>query len=633
VRAALVWLEQSGDAAALLRLAGALWPFWHRHSHRREGRGWLERALDPTRSTSAPAALRVRPLYGAAYLARNRGDYERATALATACLALSEELGDERAASRARQLLAFVALAQGDYERVTAHAAEALALSAALGKQSGWTAWVLSDLGMAAYGRGELARAEEILEEALALYRTFADPFGTALTLGYLGLVACDRGEQAVAAVVAHDRVCDPGAAMVTWPTHERRWGDTPAALIWWQSPQISAGAIRTPVVLPVGCDIDRQCRPRRRSTHRHARLVRRSTVHAGNADPPRTTVRIAVTGDTAVDVRSAADLGAVDGEVARAQVIRVARAMKIVPARRHARGAGAGHVAAHAIGEAGLPARALLAGLAVLAAGLPGESQLAPAGGITAAVRAGLRAAGGDALSRRVIAGLVRGATATGAAGTTTIIPALPVGAVRGTARALGVALVGRGIATAVTARQRPVAARLAGAPLGRWQALFGGVTRPARTHLLGAGEVEAVVRTAVAVLAAVAARRAALAAANALAALPLAFAIVFVLPRAVAAAPSVPLAFGLRGCVIELTEQPTQAHTGQHPQQPAPGAGGTHRSGEAIKGRAFHTCAQSFRSAATNPDSGRPQLSRHPASLAQRVAFSIPSGCLTSP
>jgi predicted ATPase/DNA-binding NarL/FixJ family response regulator len=200
VRAALVWLDQTGDSEALLRLVGSLWPFWHRHSHRLEGRGWLDRVLESARSTGVSPAVRVRPLYGAAYLARNRGDYERATALATECLNLSNDLGDDRAASRAQQLLAFVALAQGDYDRAALRAAEALALSEALGGQSQWTAWVKTDLGMADYGHGDLARAEDNLEEALALYHLYPDPFGTALTLGYLGLVACDLGNHTGAA-------------------------------------------------------------------------------------------------------------------------------------------------------------------------------------------------------------------------------------------------------------------------------------------------------------------------------------------------------------------------------------------------------------------------------------------------
>ncbi|MFL5758953.1 MAG: ATP-binding protein [Thermomicrobiales bacterium] len=200
VRAALVWLEQSGDAEGLLRLAGYLWPFWHRHSHRLEGRGWLKRSLDLAPDRHGPSPARIRPLYGAAYLARNRGDYEQASSLAMECLELSRALGDQQAASRALQLLAFIRLAQGDYEQATTHAQEALNLSDALGERGTWTAWVRTDLGMAAFGQSDLDRAESILGETLALYRTFGEPFGTALTLGYLGLVATELGKYVEAA-------------------------------------------------------------------------------------------------------------------------------------------------------------------------------------------------------------------------------------------------------------------------------------------------------------------------------------------------------------------------------------------------------------------------------------------------
>lgn len=200
IRAVLTWLDQTGNAAAMLQLAGALWPFWHRHSHRREGRSWLARALDRAQPPAVSAAVRLRPLYGAAYLARNRGDYAEATALARTCLDLATELGEQRAAARAEQLLAFIALAQGAYAEATAHAEAAVGRSAALGDHSAWTAWVLSDLGMAAFGQGDLAHAEQTLAETLRLFRTFADPFGTALTLGYLGLVACERRDPLLAA-------------------------------------------------------------------------------------------------------------------------------------------------------------------------------------------------------------------------------------------------------------------------------------------------------------------------------------------------------------------------------------------------------------------------------------------------
>ena len=50
LRAALSWLETTGDGEGLLRLAGAAGPLWMFHSYRSEGRRWLERALDLTRA-------------------------------------------------------------------------------------------------------------------------------------------------------------------------------------------------------------------------------------------------------------------------------------------------------------------------------------------------------------------------------------------------------------------------------------------------------------------------------------------------------------------------------------------------------------------------------------------------------
>ena len=77
LRAALAWLEQTGDAAGVLRLAGSLGEFWLFQSHRHEGRGWLERALDPARSATVPATVRARGLRAAGLLAVYRGDYAR----------------------------------------------------------------------------------------------------------------------------------------------------------------------------------------------------------------------------------------------------------------------------------------------------------------------------------------------------------------------------------------------------------------------------------------------------------------------------------------------------------------------------------------------------------------------------
>ena len=74
-------------AALGLRLAGALWRFWRARGYLGEGRAWLDAALAqaaerPDGAAGAPGALlRAKALKGASVLARDQGDYRRATAL------------------------------------------------------------------------------------------------------------------------------------------------------------------------------------------------------------------------------------------------------------------------------------------------------------------------------------------------------------------------------------------------------------------------------------------------------------------------------------------------------------------------------------------------------------------------
>jgi hypothetical protein len=133
----------------------------------------------------------------------------------------------------------------------------------------------------------------------------------------------------------------------------------------------------------------------------------------------------------------------------------------------------------------------------------------------------------------------------------------------------------------------------------------LPGGILRPTRGHPGGTDEVEAVVRAAVAVLLAQAAGGAALAAAEptaiALAAFPLAFAVVFVLPRAVASAPAVPLAFG--GClvILQLRQQSGERQSQDQAQQPTARSRATDSTRESIEGSLFHPDASPWHSTAT--------------------------------
>ncbi|MBA3414784.1 MAG: tetratricopeptide repeat protein, partial [Chloroflexia bacterium] len=165
LRAALEHMEAAGDAEAFLRLAGALAPFWLFHSHRGEGRGWLERALDPIASAQVSAGTRAKALGGAATLAFTHGDYGRAAALAEENLALRRELGERQGIATALNLLGAVTRAQGACDQAAPLLEEALALFEDIG-DPGWIALARGNLGILVYWRGDPGHGAALLEGA-----------------------------------------------------------------------------------------------------------------------------------------------------------------------------------------------------------------------------------------------------------------------------------------------------------------------------------------------------------------------------------------------------------------------------------------------------------------------------------
>jgi predicted ATPase len=209
LRAMLVWLERQGDAAGLLRLSGATAIVWHLCGDRREALAWLERALTAARQHAVPLASQLRTLYWAGMLARNQGDYPRATRHTQDLLAQAEAAGDRAETSRALQLLGYIALAQGDYAQAAARSEGAVALLQSGGNKS-VQAYALDGLGMAELGAGHPDRATSVLETALALQTEMGNQFGAALTLSCLGLAASVAG--------AHDEAAARfAAALPLW--------------------------------------------------------------------------------------------------------------------------------------------------------------------------------------------------------------------------------------------------------------------------------------------------------------------------------------------------------------------------------------------------------------------------------
>jgi non-specific serine/threonine protein kinase len=128
IRAALSRSLEGADPELGLRLAGAIWWFWHRHGHLREGLRWLERAL--AKEGRASAKARVKALGGIGWMAYGLGNLERMRESAAEGLRISDEArlgGTHRALFL--NVLAYASWLEGDHERATTLAEESLALS------------------------------------------------------------------------------------------------------------------------------------------------------------------------------------------------------------------------------------------------------------------------------------------------------------------------------------------------------------------------------------------------------------------------------------------------------------------------------------------------------------------------
>jgi non-specific serine/threonine protein kinase len=192
LRAALAYLREVGDAAGVLRLAGALAVFWHHRDHLAEGRQWLEWALAHTAET--PTIWRGRALAGLSLVAWSQRDLERAESLAEAALAVAEAIDDRELAALAIHLLGIVELVRGRLDRARELMETTLELQRALGSRSDG-AMALMVLSEIAFQGGDLHVAAGRAEEALANFRALGHPSGEVNALSVLARLALNRGD------------------------------------------------------------------------------------------------------------------------------------------------------------------------------------------------------------------------------------------------------------------------------------------------------------------------------------------------------------------------------------------------------------------------------------------------------
>lgn len=204
VQAALGWsVGESKTLEAAARLCWALYRFWLRRGHWREGRKWCDAVLARDAGEIGKAS-RARVLLVAGGMAERLGQAAESKALCEQTLALSQMTGDRHVEARALNLLSMSYLDQGDFARAQSLLEQAIRINRELGDRVAEISNV-GNLGLLFVHQGNLAAAREPLERELALSLELNDRYYEASAHRHLGSLAYQR-EDYVAAHAFHER-------------------------------------------------------------------------------------------------------------------------------------------------------------------------------------------------------------------------------------------------------------------------------------------------------------------------------------------------------------------------------------------------------------------------------------------
>jgi predicted ATPase/transcriptional regulator with XRE-family HTH domain len=204
-RAALRAYKEAKDMENGLRLAAALWRFWHTRGYLTEGRehlvSLLSLASDTDKDSAEDAALqelRAKVLNGAGVFALTQADYESATPLFEESLAIYDTLGNKAGMANTLNNLANVAYYREDFGTAISIHEQGLAIYEELGDKAG-VSKSLNNLAIVLRSRGDYASAGSLLRRSLQIKREVGDKEGISSVLNNLAEVAQVQGDYEVA--------------------------------------------------------------------------------------------------------------------------------------------------------------------------------------------------------------------------------------------------------------------------------------------------------------------------------------------------------------------------------------------------------------------------------------------------
>jgi predicted ATPase/class 3 adenylate cyclase len=191
LRAALDWLEASGETELVLRMAGALEALWTDRGHYAEGARRLQSAL---RADPRPTAARAKALNAVTDLTLWTGDHAAWKEWAEEALTLNRTLGDARGVANAAWAVGFMVSEEGgDFQRAVELLEESVRILRRLGDVHN-TLGAVRTLAHAYREMGDRDRARALIEDNLVEARALGDTQILSVYLGDLGMYAVRDG-------------------------------------------------------------------------------------------------------------------------------------------------------------------------------------------------------------------------------------------------------------------------------------------------------------------------------------------------------------------------------------------------------------------------------------------------------
>ena len=195
LRAALIWLAESGNRGEIVRLAGRLAPFWRASGQWEENATWLRRALTWSEGQETHDRLQVLVHAGIQWVWR--GDEAAGTALLHEALALAERIGQD-VPLWALSGLGLAAQIRHDFDECAVWYERAIVACEAPDRADPQAAaemrcYLLSALGWAEFDRGDIDRAVSLATTALEQIRVIGLEEGEDASVLLLGVIAATQ--------------------------------------------------------------------------------------------------------------------------------------------------------------------------------------------------------------------------------------------------------------------------------------------------------------------------------------------------------------------------------------------------------------------------------------------------------